>query len=191
METTLQSGKRVAAISFDISGAFDHAWHPAIVINLYNQDCPPHYLLLIADFLSGRHTLFDYGGGSASKNLSLGTPQGAVLSPFLWNVFINPLLCRLRNLGLSVQFAWADDLLICVEYDKNHLDKLRQDVNLIVACLLEWAEENGVTFGPTKTHFVCFGSPRRKSIVIDNSLTTPCLRLHCARESRNWRSSAK
>ena len=55
IESTLQRDKRVAAISFDISGAFDHAWHPSIIINLYNLGCPPSYLLLIADFLSNRH----------------------------------------------------------------------------------------------------------------------------------------
>ena len=63
--------KGVAALSLDISAAFDRAWHPAILYQLAVLGLSPHYLKMIASFLSNRVTLLSFSGGVASKTLSL------------------------------------------------------------------------------------------------------------------------
>ena len=42
----------------------------------------------------------------------------------------------------------------------------------MIECILGWANENGVTFAPKKTHLVCFGAPKSESITIETPLTT-------------------
>ena len=89
----------VAGLSLDISAAFDMAWHPAILKNLHDKGLPIQYLRLIQSYLSDRQISLSYGGGSATKTLTRSTPQGSVLSPFLWNIFLDTLLVKLEKLS--------------------------------------------------------------------------------------------
>ena len=98
IQTNLRDNyKGVVAISLDIAAAFDKAWHPAILKNLRDKNMPLHLIKLIASFLNNRSTSLDFGSGNAPKLLSRSTPQGSVLSPFLWNIFIDPLLNTLEE----------------------------------------------------------------------------------------------
>ena len=112
-------GLGAAAISLDITSAFDRAWHPAIIKNLIDKGCPLSYVKIINSFLSERVASLSYGTGHFSKTLSLSTPQGSVLSPFLWNIFLDSLLWYLKSQNIDAQ-AFADDCTILIPYKKKH-----------------------------------------------------------------------
>ena len=60
----------VAAVSLNISVAFDRAWHPAILKNLLDKGMSRQYAKLIHNYLSDRTVALIYGGGTASKSLT-------------------------------------------------------------------------------------------------------------------------
>jgi len=104
-------GDATALLKLDIQSAFDRAWHPAILKNLIDKGLPAIYIHLVASYLSNRTIQISFGGGHAKKLLTLSTPQGAVLSPFLWNIFLDPILHQLSRAHPDLRIsAWADDV---------------------------------------------------------------------------------
>ncbi len=74
-----------------------------------------------------------------------GTPQGAVLSPLLANIYLNPLDHLLADAGFAM-VRYADDFVI--------LCKTREEADRALALVACWVEENDLTLHPTKTRIV-------------------------------------
>jgi len=72
-----------------------------------------------------------------------GTPQGAVLSPLLANIYLHPMDVMLTNLGLKV-VRYADDFVI--------LSKTEQEAKMALEKVKEWVNKFGLTLHPDKTH---------------------------------------
>ena len=74
-----------------------------------------------------------------------GTPQGAVLSPMLANIYLNPMDHRLEAAGFAL-VRYADDFVI--------LCRTREDAEQALALVQNWVAENGLRLHPTKTKIV-------------------------------------
>jgi RNA-directed DNA polymerase len=74
-----------------------------------------------------------------------GTPQGAVISPLLANLYLNPLDHLLAESGYAL-VRYADDFVI--------LCRSREEAVEALAKVKLWVEENGLTLHPTKTKIV-------------------------------------
>ena len=72
-----------------------------------------------------------------------GTPQGAVLSPLLANIYLHPMDVMLTNLGLKV-VRYADDFVI--------LSKTKQEAKMALEKVKEWVDKFNLTLHPDKTH---------------------------------------
>jgi RNA-directed DNA polymerase len=72
-----------------------------------------------------------------------GTPQGAVLSPLLANIYLHPLDVMLTNLGLKV-VRYADDFVI--------LSKNEQEAIMALDKVKQWVRESDLQLHPDKTH---------------------------------------
>lgn len=74
-----------------------------------------------------------------------GVPQGAVLSPVLSNVYLNPLDHRMAELGFQM-VRYADDFVI--------LCRTPAEAEAALTEVRRWVEANGLTLHPKKTHIV-------------------------------------
>jgi RNA-directed DNA polymerase len=74
-----------------------------------------------------------------------GTPQGAVISPLLANLYLNPLDHQVAEAGFAM-VRYADDFVI--------LCRTREDADRALELVRGWVEENGLTLHPTKTKIV-------------------------------------
>lgn len=74
-----------------------------------------------------------------------GTPQGAVISPLLANVYLDPLDHLVASLGLQM-VRYADDFVILCRSEREAQDALRS--------VQTWVEENGLKLHPQKTRIV-------------------------------------
>ncbi len=72
-----------------------------------------------------------------------GTPQGAVISPLLANIYLHPLDVMMKEEGLRM-VRYADDFVI--------LCRNREDSMRALEMVRGWVEENGLTLHPDKTH---------------------------------------
>jgi RNA-directed DNA polymerase len=71
-----------------------------------------------------------------------GTPQGAVISPLLANLYLNPLDHLLAASGFAM-IRYADDFVI--------MCRSREEADQALGKVKQWVEENGLTLHPTKT----------------------------------------
>jgi RNA-directed DNA polymerase len=74
-----------------------------------------------------------------------GTPQGAVISPLLANLYLNPLDHQMARQGWEM-VRYADDLVV--------LCRTKAEAEQALAYLRQWAEAAGLTVHPTKTRIV-------------------------------------
>lgn len=74
-----------------------------------------------------------------------GTPQGAVISPLLANLYLNPLDHEMARRGWEL-VRYADDLVV--------LCQTREEADEVLAFLRQWTTDAGLTLHPTKTQIV-------------------------------------
>ena len=104
-------GKRTLLTLIDFSHAFDGVWHEGIYSKLIDLGTPKCYVKWVRAFLSDRRGHVNYEQiDSKSRSFKAGVPQGSVISPLLFIIFINDIVDKLpSNVEASL---FADDLAI-------------------------------------------------------------------------------
>ena len=102
---------RTILASVDFSKAFDSVWHSALFHKLLLLKLPPCFVLWVRSFLSDRRAKVQVGGShSRSFRIRRGVPQGSVLGPVLFILFVDDITKDLpRDAHASL---YADDLTI-------------------------------------------------------------------------------
>ena len=103
IETGFAARQNSACAFLDIKSAFDSVWHTAIIAALVKRSCPLYLLKIVGNFLADRTALLSHRGVNFRKSLSLGCPQGGVMSPFLWIILIDDVLRQ----QFRQQFFWT------------------------------------------------------------------------------------
>jgi hypothetical protein len=87
-------------------------------------------------------------GSSVRVAVSIGCPQGVVLSPLLWCLVVDDLIARLSGSGIHIQ-GYADDIcLLAVGKFPNMVSGLIQWALVTVET---WCNEGGLLVNPDKT----------------------------------------
>ena len=149
------------AVALDISKAFDRVWHKSLISKLPSYGFYPSLCTFISSFLSNRSIAAVVDGHCSSpKPINSGVPQGSVLSPTLFLLFINDLL----NLTQCPIHSYADDstLHFSTKFDRrptqqelinsrrDAIERLTSDLSLIS----DWGKANLVLFNASKTQFL-------------------------------------
>ncbi len=130
-------------VFLDISKAFDRVWHDGLLFKLETYGVSGPLLSLLRDFLSGRVQRVTLNGYSSIwKLIQAGVPQGSILGPLLFLIFINDLLEDLE----SVVKIFADDTSIfsAVHDQLESAGKLNRDLVRIS----DWAYQWKMSFNP-------------------------------------------
>ena len=86
-------------------------------------------------------------------------PQGAVLGPFLFIIFINDLHCAIPN---STVHHFADDTNLLLS--NKSLKKLTLNINHDLSCLCEWLRANKLALNVSKTEMIIFNRPNTELV---------------------------
>lgn len=93
-----------AAVFLDIEKAFDKVWHQGLLYKLIYAGLPDTYVHLISSYLSERrYYVSSEGAGSTVRAIRAGVPQGSVIGPVLFNLYVSD-IPRENNIAM-----YADD----------------------------------------------------------------------------------
>ena len=108
-------GKEVRVVFLDISKAFDRVWHIGLLAKLRSFGIRGKLLDWFTNYLKDRYQRVVINGQSSDwAKLKSGVPQGAVLGPLLFLVFINDLVYVVRHCKIRM---FADDTCLFIEVD--------------------------------------------------------------------------
>jgi RNA-directed DNA polymerase len=136
----LLDAEAVYVVDADLKSYFDTINHEKLLERIREKVSDGRILKLIEMFL--QQGILD---GLESWTPEQGTPQGAVISPLLANIYLNPLDHLMAGAGYSM-VRYADDFVI--------LCRTREDAERALEVVKQWVVENDLTLHPTKTRIV-------------------------------------
>lgn len=144
-------GNVVDTIYFDFKKAFDMVPHKRLLAKLKSYGIKGKILKWIEEFLVGRNQYVTVNGEkSSSGSVTSGIPQGTVLGPILFVLYINDILENITSDG----FLFADDTKIFRTItSKEDALHLQSDID----SLKEWSEKWGMEFNRDKCHVLTLG----------------------------------
>jgi RNA-directed DNA polymerase len=127
-------------VDADLKGYFDSIPHDRLMARLETKIADGPVLRLIESFLKA-----DILDEASQWTPEAGAPQGAVLSPLLSNIYLDPLDHLLAEAGFEM-VRYADDFVI--------LCRKAEDAERALALVEQWVADNGLTLHPTKTKII-------------------------------------
>ena len=142
----LDAGKEVRTVFFDISKAFDRVWHKGLLYKIEQMGICGDLLQWIKSYLSERkQKVIINGKESVVIEINAGVPQGSILGPLFFLIFINDIV---TDIGCTIKL-FADDtsVYIIIENPNTAALNLNSDLNKVHA----WSKKWLVNFNPQKT----------------------------------------
>ena len=149
----LERGEYTIGIFLDFSKAFDTVNHRILLdkLNLYGIRGVANKW--VESYLSNRKQFTSYNGSNSSiNNVKCGVPQGSILGPILFLLYIND-LGTISNLLSPIMFADDSNLFISGKKPQDLANSLNQELPL----LIEWLRANRLSLNVDKTHVMIFG----------------------------------
>ena len=157
INTNLDNKNFACGVFVDLQKAFDTVDHQILQSKLSHYGINGFANKWLSSYLTNRSQSVTLNGfTSEEKKISCGVPQGSILGPLLFTIYIND-MHKAFNECLVHHFADDTNLLFT---DSDPL-KLQRIVNKALRKLVEWLRANRLSLNVDKTEFIIFRPPRR------------------------------
>ena len=158
--SSLENKEFVIGIFLDFSKAFDNVDHDILLCKLSHYGIRGNALKWIESYLSNRKQFVTYNGvSSVSKAIVCGVPQGSVLGPLLFLIYINDLCAVCKN---TTPILFADDTNLFSS--GTDLQLLESQINEDLVQISLWLKVNKLSLNIKKTHYMVFTRSKIRNI---------------------------
>ena len=169
----LDEGKNVALILLDLSKAFDCLPHRLLLCKLNTYGVSYDACSLLKSYLCQRLQRVKVASARSQwQIMQKGVPQGSVLGPLLFNIFINDIIYELQ--GVCSLHNYAYDNTICCSHSDMNIIKINLEKSANLA--LKWFENNDMKANPSKFQAILFKCRKDEELFdlnIDDELIKP------------------
>ena len=135
--TSFDNGLEVRGVFLDISKAFDKEWPDGLIYKLKQNEIKGKLLCLLIDFLDNRQQRVVLNGQSSSwAKVNAGVPQGSILGPLLFLIYINDLPNGLQS--NTKLFADNTSLFSTVQDITSSTASLNKNLTKISEWAVQW-----------------------------------------------------
>jgi hypothetical protein len=136
----------------DLSKAFDTVQHLSVKRAMRRKGVPDELINVTLDLYADTKTIFSVGKHSTNEvAIKRGVKQGCPLSPFLFNLVLDELVCELSSSGFGIQIgpqrvsvlAFADDLILC--------EGSEFGMNSLLSLTTKFFKARGMSINPKKS----------------------------------------
>lgn len=161
--SSLNSSKKTAVVTLDIAKAFDCVSHTKFAEILMRNGIVENARKLLSSYFQNRSQSV-YVNGCKSKNLNVeyGCPQGSVLGPLIFLIYINGLLRLKLNGNLRL---FADDAALVIS--ANSYDDLHIQITEDLLSICSFLASIDFRLNTKKTNFTVFSYGTKKDIPFD------------------------
>ena len=166
----LDQRKSVSAIFMDLSKAFDTLNHDLLLAKLEAHGFSENSIGYIQSYLDNRLQRTNVNNNfSLWKDIFAGVPQGSILGPLIFNIYINDIFLFVDNAQIC---NYADDTTL-YPVQENH--KTNRDIlNKNFLSLRKWFYDNYMVLNPGKCCFMSLGSNSDNSdLILEDSTKIP------------------
>ena len=150
--------KVTGVLMLDLSKAFDNIHHETLLMKLRTLGVSDETLSWFASYLSDRQQRVRINS-SLSNSLTIrhGVPQGSILGPLLFNLYINdlPSVCTTCHVE-----SYVDDSKLYLSFSRKEIEGGLEDLKADLLRVASWCCSNRLLINPDKTKFCVFGSSK-------------------------------
>ena len=154
--------KATVVMLLDLSAAFDTVDHNLLLRILRNEiGLRGNVLKWFESFLTGRSQRIRLGNTISDEIcIMFGVPQGSVLGPVLFNIYIRSIYGYVRSLGFSIH-GYADDHQVCKAFlVSSQSTVLTYDIDKCFSKIKLWVSQYYLQMNDSKTNIIVFGSSK-------------------------------
>jgi hypothetical protein len=152
LKISLDRKEYCGAVLADLSKAFDCIPHQLVIAKLKAYGLSKEACMMMASYLGNRSQRVKLGTARSTwEPLKKGVPQGSILGPLIFNIFLNDMFDFMSKACI---YNYADDTTIV--YTDSVLSKVKEVLNQEVGVLVQWFNSNGMKANPDKFQTILF-----------------------------------
>ena len=166
IKNSIDNGEMTCGIFVDLSKAFDTVNHKILLDKLNHYGFGGKANQLLASYLTNRKQYVEINNHKSSyRPLTCGVPQGSVLGPLLFLIYINdlPNCCPSGDTRI-----FADDTNVL--FSAKNTDEIIRKGQVIMEQMNNWFVANKLTLNAKKSSFIIFKSNRSKNRILPDKL---------------------
>ena len=146
-------------LALDLSAAFDTIDHQTLIDRLhYSYGLGGAMLSWIGSYLTGRTQLVCLKGASSpTYDYARGVPQGRVLGPLLFTLFVALVAGVITPFGFSF-YQFADDTQLYIKINQSDTKYSLSTLDRCSCAVYDWFTHNGLSLNPTKSEILFMGT---------------------------------